>query len=210
MAKEVLYLKLERNVEVQQDEVRMKDLGKYTCRDQKILDRIKAMKVMTFHPEEDGGRKVISVMHLIELLSEEFPNLDVENIGETEVVVERVCTAKYKNARQTVKICFVSCICFFGAAFTIIAFHNDISIIRVFDRIYELVAGQKPDGVTVLEVSYSIGLAVGIIVFFNHIGGRRLTKDPTPIEVEMRVYEDQVNQALAETADREGKTMDVS
>ena len=187
MAKEVLYLKLERNVEVQQDEVRMKDLGKYTCRDQKILDRIKAMKVMTFHPEEDGGRKVISVMHLIELLSEEFPTLDVENIGETEVVVERV-----------------------GAAFTIIAFHNDISIIRVFDRIYELVAGQKPDGVTVLEVSYSIGLAVGIIAFFNHIGGRRLTKDPTPIEVEMRVYEDQVNQALAETADREGKTMDVS
>ena len=210
MAKEVLYLKLERNVEVQQDEVRMKDLGKYTCRDQKVLDRIKAMKVMTFHPEEDEGRKVISVMHLIELLSEEFPNLDVENIGETEVVVERVCTAKYKNARQAVKICFVSCICFFGAAFTIIAFHNDISIIRVFDRIYELVAGQKPDGVTVLEVSYSIGLAVGIIVFFNHIGGRRLTKDPTPIEVEMRVYEDQVNQALAETADREGKTMDVS
>ena len=88
------------------------------------------------------------------------------------------------------------------------AFHNDISIIRVFDRIYTLVTGQESDSVTVLEISYSIGLALGIIVFFNHIGGRRITRDPTPIEVEMRVYEDQVNSALTETADREGKTLD--
>lgn len=59
-------------------------------------------------------------------------------------------------------------------------------------------------------MAYSIGLAIGIIVFFNHIGGRRITKDPTPIEVEMRIYEDDVNNALVETADREGKTIDVS
>lgn len=73
-----------------------------------------------------------------------------------------------------------------------------------------MISGQASDGFTILEVTYSIGLAVGIIVFFNHIGGRRITKDPTPIEVEMRIYEDDVNNALVETADREGKTIDVS
>jgi stage V sporulation protein AA len=46
-------------------------------------------------------------------------------------------------------------------------------------------------------------------VFFNHIGGRRITKDPTPIEVEMRTYERDVNTALIETAGREGKVKDV-
>ena len=70
--------------------------------------------------------------------------------------------------------------------------------------------GYTPQGYTILEISYSLGLTVGIIVFFNHIGGRRLTKDPTPIEVEMRVYETDVNKALIETADREGKTIDAS
>ena len=89
------------------------------------------------------------------------------------------------------------------------AFHNDISIGKVFEKIYGIVTGQPYDGYGVLEISYSIGLALGIIVFFNHVGGRRITKDPTPIEVEMRIYEDQVNTALVETADREGKTMDV-
>ena len=89
------------------------------------------------------------------------------------------------------------------------AFHNDISINKIFSHVYELVMGYSSDGYSILEVSYSVGLAVGIILFFNHIGGRRITKDPTPIEVEMRVYETDVNKALIETADREGKTIDV-
>ena len=70
--------------------------------------------------------------------------------------------------------------------------------------------GQPSPGYSILELSYAIGLALGITVFFNHIGGRRITKDPTPIEVEMRIYEKDVNDALIETSDREGKTIDVS
>lgn len=208
MASETLYLKLERNIETQAQEIRMKDLGKLYCRNGNLLNRAKVMKVMRF-TEADGGRKVISVMKLIEMLQSEFENLEVESVGETEVIVEQVKVSRNKGFWVKAKICFVAGICFFGAAFTIMAFHNDISVVRVFNRIYEMVTGMPSDGMTVLEVSYSIGLALGIVVFFNHIGGRRITKDPTPIEVEMRVYEDQVNTALAETADREKKTLDV-
>ena len=89
------------------------------------------------------------------------------------------------------------------------AFHNDIGIREVVGQIYELLTGQAPQAVTALEIAYSIGLALGILVFFNHIGGRRITSDPTPIEVEMRKYETVVNQALTETADRDKKTLDV-
>lgn len=209
MQSETLYLKLERNVELQSKDVYMKDLGKLYCRDEKLLNRIKATKVLKFR-EEDGGRRVVSVMKLIEMLQQEYQNLEIENIGEAGVVVELVKTNRYKGPFQIAKICFVCGICFFGAAFTIMAFHNDIGIIKVFNRIYEMITGQISDGVTILEVTYSIGLALGIIVFFNHIGGRRITKDPTPIEVEMRNYEDDVNNALVETADREGKTFDVN
>ena len=85
------------------------------------------------------------------------------------------------------------------------AFHNDIGIQEVFAEFHQIVMGSTSDGFTVLEVSYSIGLALGIILFFNHIGGRRITKDPTPIEVAMRKYEQDVNMTLVETSDREGK-----
>ena len=110
---------------------------------------------------------------------------------------------------QAAKLFLVALISFFGTAFTIMAFHNDIGINAVFVKIYEMVMGAPSDGYGILELSYSAGLAFGIILFFNHIGGRRITKDPTPIEVEMRVYEKDVNTALIETADREGRTIDV-
>ena len=68
---------------------------------------------------------------------------------------------------------------------------------------------QESNGFTVMEIMYSVGIAVGIIVFYNHFGGKRITKDPTPIEVQMRLYEDDVNTTLVEGCNREETSIDV-
>ena len=54
-----------------------------------------------------------------------------------------------------------------------------------------------------------MGIAVGILVFYNHFGGKRITKDPTPMEVEMRQYEDDVNKTLIEGCNRKETSIDV-
>ena len=190
MPKEVLYLKLEQNAELSGESVHISDLGKLYCKTQSVQNRCRTLPVFRFEEQDN-------------------PNLEVESIGAPETVVEQVKVSRYPGFWQVCKIVFVCCICFFGAAFTIMAFHNDIGIREVFGQIYELLTGQEPQSVTALEIAYSIGLALGILVFFNHIGGRRITSDPTPIEVEMRKYETDVNQALTETADRGKKTLDV-
>lgn len=203
-----VYLKAEQNVELQTADVYVKDIGKLTCSDEHILAKAKAIKL---HHFKDGERKreVISILKVIEEIEKTCPNVGVENIGEADVLVEYIDVNKHKGFIQWIKLLFVALVSFFGTSFTIMAFHNDIGINDVFAKIYEMVMGQPGDGYGILELAYSIGLAVGIIVFFNHIGGRRITKDPTPIEVEMRVYERDVNTALIETAEREGKVKDV-
>lgn len=209
MADTVLYLNARQNAEVMEEHVCVKDIASVYCSDSSICARAKSLKVYRFH-EKDRKRQVVSVLKVIELIEKECTGVSVENIGENATLIELVHPNVHKSAVQLLKLVFVSCISFFGTAFTIMAFHNDISINKIFERVYELVMGYSSDGYSILEISYSIGVAVGIIVFFNHIGGRRLTKDPTPIEVEMRVYETDVNKALIETADREGKTIDAS
>lgn len=159
---------------------------------------------------KSGNRQVIGILKIIQLIEAACPGVMVESVGENAVLVEYVKVPEKKGLFPVLKLLFVACISFFGTAFTIAAFHNDININKLFSRVYELVMGRPGEGFSILEVSYSIGLTIGIIVFFNHIGGRRITKDPTPIEVEMREYETLVNTALIETADREGKTIDVS
>ena len=208
-SKATIYIKAEQNVEMQSEDVFVKDIAKLACSDEQILAKVKAIKLHHFKDGEPK-RQVISLLRVIEEIDKACPGVDVQSIGEAAVMVELINVDKHKGPVQTAKLAFVALVSFFGTSFTIMAFHNDIGINEVFTKIYEMVMGRQGDGYGILELSYSVGLAIGIIVFFNHIGGRRITKDPTPIEVEMRIYEEDVNKALIETADREGKTIDVS
>lgn len=203
-----LYIKAEQNIELQAEDVYLKDIGSLTCTDEIVLSRVKTIKLHRFKKGEPQ-RQVIGILKIIEEINKLYPNVTVESLGETDTLIEHINVDKHKGPLQWIKLVFVAAISFFGTAFTIMAFHNDIGINDVFSKVYEMVMGQPGDGYGILELAYSAGLAIGIIVFFNHIGGRRITKDPTPIEVEMRVYEEDVNKALIATADREGKTIDV-
>ena len=203
-----VYFKGERYVEVQSEEVFLSDLGSLRCRDKGMAAKLKTIKVKKFRPQDDK-RFVISCVRLIELMEEVCPEIHVELLGEPDILVERVEVNKHKGWQQWLKVALVCMVSFFGTAFTIMAYHNDIGINDVFTEVYRMTMGQEPGGLNALEISYSIGLALGIIVFYNHIGGRRLTKDPTPIEVAMRNYEYDVDMALIELADREGKEYDV-
>ena len=204
-----VYLKPKRNAEVTQEAVFLKDVASLTCGDEHLLAKAKALKVHQFR-EGAERRVVISNLRFIQMIQELDAGVIVENVGEMDTLVRLVKTDRTKGFLVFFKVVFVSLISFFGTAFTIMAFHNDIGIHDVFGRLYELIMGQTSNGFTTLEVTYSLGLAVGITLFFNHIGGRRIATDPTPIEVEMRVYEKDVDDTLIETADREGKTIDAS
>ena len=182
----------------------MNDLGSLRCADQVTAAKLKALKVHHFGAEE-AKRCVISSLKLVELMEGVCPNLSVEIVGEPDVLVEWISVDRHKGWQQWLKCALVCLVSFFGTAFTIMAYHNDVGINDVFTEIYRMVMNREPQGLNTLEVSYSIGLAAGIILFFNHVGGRRLTKDPTPIEVAMRNYEEDVDKALIATAGREGK-----
>lgn len=199
-----VYLKCEQNVETQMQEVLLKQVGTVYCADRSITARCNAIRVHRFRENEEK-RCVISVLKLIKMMEEACPGISVETVGEADILVEQVTAGKYKGPVQWLKIALVCLISFFGTAFTIMAYHNDIGINEVFAEIYRMFMNAEPGGVNTLEVSYSVGLSAGIIIFFNHVGGRRITKDPTPLEVSMRNYEDDVNKALIETADREQK-----
>ncbi len=209
MPNETVYLKAERNTELQNNDVFLKDVAKVRCANPHIEAKVKAIKLYTFSKGKEK-KFVISILKIISMIEETCPGVQVESLGENDILVELVNTDRHKGWQQIIKIVVVSLVSFLGTAFTIIAFHVDVQINDVFSVIYQQVMGKESNGFTILEISYSIGLAAGIILFFNHIGGRRITKDPTPIEVAMRNYEEDVDNAIIATADREGKIIDVS
>ncbi len=204
VGKYTVYLKCDRNVEVQKPDVLLEELGDVHCQDKRIQERCRKLQI--HHFETDAPKRCIfSTTKFVEMMEQECPDIHVEILGETDVLVEWVDVNKHKGKVQWIKTVLVSLVSFFGTSFTIMAYHNDSGVNEMFTQVYRMAMGREPGGLNMLEVSYSIGLAVGIIIFFNHIGGRRITKDPTPLEVAMRNYEKDVDMALIETAGREGK-----
>ena len=152
----------------------------------------------------------MSVMEVIAVIQKEFPEVEINNIGEADFIVTKEKERQPPAWIGWIKTVFVSAIAFAGAAFTIMTFNNDVDLPKLFGQLFFQFTGQKSDGFTILELSYSIGVGLGILVFFNHFSGRKLTADPTPMEVEMRLYEDDVDKTLIEAGNRAKENHPVS
>ena len=81
-------------------------------------------------------------------------------------------------------------------------FNTDVDVGGLFSKIYTQVTGHSSNGFTILEISYSLGIGLGVLFFFNHFGKMKITDDPTPMQVQMRLYEDNVNNTLVEEEER--------
>ncbi len=209
---ETIYIKIDQNVLVHDRNVTLSDIASITSSNEAMVRQLKQKKVYSFLPESKTNkkiqRKIFSILEIISLIQEDYPNAEVENQGEKDFIIEYTKESP-QDIWVNVKIIVLCVLIFFGAAFTIMSFNNDIGITELFETFYYQVTGVKSDGMTELEVSYCIGLAVGIMVFFNHFGKKKITPDPTPIQVQLRKYEQDVDTTFIENASRGGKEIDV-
>lgn len=214
-----LYIKINLHVKVNKKKVLLSDIATIYCVKHDIMKELANCMILSIQSTESAMYTMTSIK-VIELIHRKKPELTVINEGEKDFVIEYVPIAQEKLgagvkpkylAAEYIKAAFVAIVAFFGAAFTIMTFNMDVSVGDLFDNLYLWITGIEKSGQpTILEFSYCIGLPIGIIVFFNHFSKKKLTTDPTPIHVEMRNYEKQVNQAVIEDASREGKTIDVT
>jgi len=203
---DIIYLNLSPKMQSTHSQITVNDVAEVTGKNKELIEKIRQTPVYDF--KEDHTRRILSQLKIISCIEKACPSVTVIPVGAGEVILEYSSAPKHNKAWEILKVIFVSCVSFFGTGFTIMAFHNDIGIRDVFLQISSLITGEAGKGILTIEIAYSIGLAAGIIIFFNHIGKRRITHDPTPIEVSMRKYEDDVNTTLTETWDREGNTID--
>ncbi len=209
---ETIYIKIDQNVLVHDRNVTLSDIASITSSNEAMVRQLKQKKIYSFLPESKTDkkiqRKIFSILEIISLIQKDYPHAEVENQGEKDFIIEYTKESP-RRGWMNVKIIVLCVLIFFGAAFTIMSFNNDIGITELFKTFYYQVTGVKSDGMTELEVSYCIGLAIGIMVFFNHFGKKKITPDPTPIQVQLRKYEQDVDMTFIENASRGGKEIDV-
>ena len=210
MSSTTIYLKLPQVKEVYEPEVYLGMIADVHSSDRAAEAKAKAVKITSFSGKGKEAVFVGNVMELVEKIEKTGQNIQVDNIGESDFVVTYRAGKKKSLVWEWMKTAMVSAVAFFGAAFAIMTFNNDANVTDVFAKLYEMIIGTRADGPTILEASYSVGLALGILLFFNHFASWKITVDPTPIEVEMRLYEENLNKTLIKNGGRKESGVDVS
>ena len=203
-----LNIKADQCVEVKNTSVTLGDLIAMECIDPHVVAKLKTLKVLNI-PDKGKHRYVISVLKIVERIHQEYPNLDIQNMGAEDVIVVYENQKKKNALWEWLKVVFVCLLSFVGAAFAIMTFNNDSGTSQLFVQIYEMFTGQEYQGFSVLEATYSLGLASGIILFFNHLGKKKFSVDPSPIEVEMQLYENDIQTTIIAEHARRGQELDV-
>lgn len=158
-------------------------------------------------PEDTEKTYLISVIDIIKAITLKFPDATVNNVGEMDILLTYQKQYKQQNKVWLYsKIVFIALILFTGASTSIMSFHSDAQIPKIFQNYYYIFFGEYNDMPLILAIPYTIGLAIGIILFFNHFSKIYVTKDPTPIEIEMTTYEKETNTSIIDALNRKQKS----
>ena len=198
---DTLYIQTDMNILIKHPHVYLQDIARLSCSNSKVLNRLRVLPVANLNPDTPG-RYTRSVMDLVDLIQKKEPDLDITPLGELSFILTYQPPGKPQMIFEILKVFFISLASFFGAAFSIMTFNTDADVGTLFKQIYQQVTGNVSNGFTILEISYSIGLAAGVLFFFNHFGRKKFSADPTPMQVQMRQYEDNVNTTLLEESSR--------
>lgn len=186
----IIYLRLRKQVGLPAGApIRLRDIARVLA-DSDLEPEL--MELVLVRPEHrDGNLIVIDILQVISAIRERYPGQRVEFIGEPHVLVEMV---KQEKKPSLLLFCLVWLLLFFGAALTIMNFHADVSMPEVQVRIVEMVTGKRDEHPYLFQGAYSAGIGFGMIVFFNHLFKKKWNEEPTPLEVEMFLYQENLNQ----------------
>lgn len=148
-------------------------------------------KLLLHQPKENEGNIIlIDMMLIVQKIKQQFPFLQIEHFGEPHCLVE---IFEERRSPNFILIVLVWLLLFIGSGLAIMNFHADVSMGLVHQRIYQLLTGKWVEHPLFLQIPYSLGIGLGMIVFFNHLFKKKFNEEPSPLEVEMFMYQENIN-----------------
>ncbi|MHA6251051.1 stage V sporulation protein AA [Oceanobacillus sp. CAU 1775] len=190
--KEIVYLRLKRNVTFDKyKKIQLKDISYIIAPEEykKVIEN----KVIYQITKKDQNVIIIDVFLIIKSIQDELPGLEIDSIGPAQSVIRVKTNRNFKK----IPLAFVVwMILFIGTSMTIMNFHYDVSMQEVQQKLHVILTGETNEHPLWIQVPYSLGLGVGTILFFNHWFKRRFNEEPSPLEVEIFNYQQNLDEYL--------------
>lgn len=185
-----VYVRLRSRIRIQRGRsVKLGDVAHLLTSPEEQEGRLLELELLRPGPE-DGNLILIDILQIIPEIRRVLPDVTVELIGSGHTLVE-VVAGSGKPSKSLFILVWL--LLFFGSALTIMNFHADVNMQEVQIRIVEMITGRRDEHPYLFQVAYSLGIGFGMAVFFNHLFKKKWNEEPTPLEVEMFLYQQNVD-----------------
>ncbi|SER14670.1 stage V sporulation protein AA [Gracilibacillus ureilyticus] len=189
---EKIYLRLKKRITVDANHLlKLSDVA-YITGNIPDISKIYHLKIYQI-TDKDKNVSVIDGFLLLEQLIQVYPAISFELVGTNQTIVDIKKQRKKANILVITSIWLLLCI---GSAMAIMNFHYDVSMMEVQQSLAYMLTGEKVDKPLWLQIPYSFGLGLGMVLFFNHIFKKRFNEEPSPLEVEMFNYQQDLDAYL--------------
>ncbi|MDD3839799.1 MAG: stage V sporulation protein AA [Clostridia bacterium] len=178
-------------------QLRLKDLAQVLA-DRQVQEDIERLTVITSNFAQQSYM-VLSSLELIKVVNTYDNNLKVNIIGNTETMLKKAQSNRQDNVLAYLKLAVVIILIFLGAGYSIMYFHADVNMFDMHKKLCKMVTGNA-NNILMIQIPYSLGLGLGLSLFFNHLTGKKLTSDPSPLEVEMYLYSDNIDKYMKDNS----------
>jgi len=190
--KDLVYLRMKKKLILNSmQKIVLKDIA-YLSAAQELKEKLDSLPVYNI-TKKDKNIVVIDSFLIIEHINKEFPDIEIQVIGPTYTIIQ---IEKQKRPSSILFVSFVWIILFIGSAMTIMNFHYDVSMQEVQQKLHFLITGEQSEFPLWIQIPYSIGLGVGMLLFFNHWFNKRFNEEPSPLEIEIYNYQQNLDQYL--------------
>lgn len=189
----IVYIRMKKKIKVNpNDDITLGDIADITTTtsDKSTLENTTILLLNKDH----HSVAIIDCFHVLEKLNEQFRGLDFELIGHNETIVY-IVTDKKKSSMLLVTLVWI--LLFVGTAMTIINFHYDVNMLEVHQKIHYMFTGNKVKQPLFIQIPYSLGLGVGMVLFLNYIFKKKINDEPSPLEIELFKYEQDLHDYTA-------------
>lgn len=189
----IVYLRMKKNIGFSDmQEVQLKHIAYVSSTDSLLNKKLENTPIYRI-TKKDKNIVIIDSFLIIDHLTNTFDAIEIQLIGHAQTIIRVVAKQKPINI---LVVSVVWIILFIGTAMTIMNFHYDVSMQEVQQKLHYLLTGEQNQYPLWIQIPYSLGLGVGTLLFFNHWFNKRFNEEPSPLEVEIYKYQQDLDNYL--------------
>lgn len=178
--------------------VYLKDVAYISCPEE-LRVKLDNIEILATALEKNYAIRAVDI---IQLISNKDSSLTVNLLGKENILIEpRDKSAEPSGIRIFITVLFSSILLFVGAGLAIMYFHEDVNMNQVHRVIYTMITGIKEERPLIISIPYSLGLGIGIAIFFDVFSLDKKKGKPGPLEIELYKYNKDIEDYKISTRD---------